>query len=58
MAALHRENWGKLSAEMMQNLLDDLLAGTTDALSVFMEDEKKLFLNDVPALVLLAAPSA
>ena len=57
MAEVHGEAWGGLFAEIIQKLLDDLLAATTDALSVFMEDEKKRVLGDVPALVLPAAPS-
>ncbi len=48
MAEVHGVTWGGLFAEIIQKLLDDLLAGKTDALSVFMEDEKKR--------VLLAAP--
>ena len=38
-------------AEMMQRFLEDLLAGQTDALSVFVENEKARVLGDVPALV-------
>ena len=56
MAEVHGVIWGGLFAEIIQKLLDDLLAGKTDALSVFMEDEKKRVLGDVPALVLPAAP--
>ena len=41
MAEAHGEDWGQLFAEIVQQLLNDLLDGKTNALSVFMEDEKK-----------------
>ena len=37
---------------MVQKVLQDLLAGLTDALSVFVETEKARVLSDVPALVI------
>ena len=43
-------------AQIVQKLLDDIIAGETDALSVFMEREKQRVLGDVPALVIPAAP--
>ena len=52
MAEAHGEDWGQLFAEMMQQLLNDLLEGKTDALSVFMENEKKRVLGETPALFL------
>ena len=51
MAEIHGDAWGR------KKMLGDLLGGKTDALSVFIEDEKKRVLGDIPALVLPAAPS-
>ena len=51
MAAFHKDQWAAVFAEMMQICLEDLLAGQTDALSVFVENEKARVLGDVPALV-------
>ena len=52
MAAFHKENWAVFFfAEMMQKVLQDLLAGQTDALSVFLDHEKAPVLGEVPALV-------
>ena len=56
MAETHGINWGKLSAEIVKNLLDDIYAGKTDALSLFMEKEMQSVLGAVPALVIPAAP--
>ena len=52
MAAFHKDKWAGVFAEMMQNILQALLAGQTDALSVFVESEKARVLSDVPALVI------
>ena len=52
MVAFHMEKWPAVFAEIMQKLLQDLLAGKTDALSVFVENEKARVLSDVPALVI------
>ena len=52
MASFHKENWATVFAEIVQSLLTDLLAGKTDALSVFMEREKTRVLSNVPALVI------
>ena len=52
MAAFHKDKWAGGFAEMMQNVLQDLLAGQTNALSVFVETEKARVLNNVPALVI------
>ena len=54
MAAFQKDQWAGFFAEMMQKVLQDLLAGQTDALSVFLEHEKARVLGDVPAL---AVPS-
>jgi ATPase subunit of ABC transporter with duplicated ATPase domains len=54
MAVFHGDTWGETFAQMMKTVLDDLLAGKTDALSVFVENEKKRILSTVPALVIPA----
>ena len=51
MAAVHKENWATYFAEMVHRVLQELLAGKTDALSVFVENEKTRVLGHVPALV-------
>ena len=56
MAEAHGINWGKLFAEIVQNLLDDIYAGKTDALSLFMENERQRVLGATPALVIPPAP--
>ena len=50
MVAFHKDKWAGFFAEMVQKVLQDLLAGQTDALSVFVETEKARVLSDVPAL--------
>ena len=52
MMVFHKEQWGKVFAQLMQKVMDDLLAGQTDALSVFVENEKIRVLSHVPALVI------
>jgi hypothetical protein len=52
MVAFHKDKWAGVFAEMMQNILQALLAGQTDALSVFVENEKARVLSNVPALVI------
>ena len=52
MAAFHKDKWAGVFAEIVQNLLKDLLAGKIDALSVFMEIEKTRVVSNVPALVI------
>lgn len=52
MAAFHKETWAETFAQMMQKTLQDLLAGKTDALPVFVEDEKARVLSHTPALVI------
>ena len=47
-----RINGPEFFAERVQKVLQDLLAGQTDALSVFVETEKARVLSDVPALVI------
>ena len=56
MAETHGINWGKFFAEIVQNLLGDIYAGKTDALSLFMEKERQRVLGVVLALVIFAAP--
>ena len=52
MVAFHKDKWAGVFAEVVQNILKDLLAGQTDALSVFVENEKARVLSNVPALVI------
>ena len=54
MAVFHGDKWGEYFAQMMKTVLDDLLAGKTNALSVFVENETKRILSTVPALVIPA----
>ena len=52
MMAFHKEQWAGVFAQVVQNILTDLLEGQTDALSVFVENEKARVLSNVPALVI------
>ena len=52
MATFHKDKWAGVFAEMVQKVLQDLLSGQTDALSVFVETEKARVLSNVPALVI------
>ena len=51
MAAAHGEDWAPLFAEMMQKLVEDLLAGKRNAVSALMNQETQRVLASVPALV-------
>ena len=53
MAAIHGDGWGQLFAEIVQKVVDELVGGRRDALSVFMRNETRRVLGAVPALVLL-----
>ena len=55
MRAFHEDAWAGVFAEVVQNILKELLAGKTDALSVVVENEKARVLSNVPALVIPAA---
>ena len=50
--ASHKEKCAEAFAEMMHKMLQDPLAGTTDALSLFVENEKARVLSHVAALVI------
>ena len=50
MAEAHQEHWAELFAQMVQQVLNDLSDGRRDALSMFMHNETKRVLADVPAL--------
>ena len=52
MAEAHGEDWAKLFADIIQNVIEELQAGKTTALSEFMHNETKRVLGDVPTLVL------
>ena len=51
MAEIHGEGWAELFAQILQNVIDELESGTTNALSDFMYRETKRVLGHVPALV-------
>ena len=58
MAVTHGGGWGQLFAQIVQKVVDDLQRGRRDALSVFMYNETRRVLQDVPALVLPGFGSA
>ena len=51
MAEAHEEDWAELFAELVQQVLNDLAEGRSNALSVFMHNETKRVLADTPALL-------
>ena len=51
MAEIHGEEWAQLCAELVQQALDELGAGHSDALSKFMHNEAKRVLAETPALL-------
>ena len=55
MAEIHGENWAELFAQQVQNVINDLAAGRSDALSVFMYNESRRVLSDTPTLLVLGA---
>ncbi len=55
MAEAHGEDWAELFAQLVQKVLNDLAEGRSDALSVFMNNETRRVLADIPALVLPGA---
>ena len=57
MVAFHKDKWARVFAEVVQNILKDLLAGQTDALSVSVWNEKARVLSNVLALVILSPES-
>ena len=50
MASTHGEAWGTLFAETLQNIVDDLDAGKSNALSNFMHAESLRVLHSVPVI--------
>ena len=52
MSTFHKENWAEYFAQMVNKVLLDLLGGQTNALSLFVENEKARVLSHVPALVI------
>ena len=50
MANMHREQWAELFAQFTQNIINDLMHGTSNALSVFMDNETRRVLADIPIL--------
>ena len=50
MSDMHLKHWAELFAEMVQNVLNDLYDGRSNALSVFMDNETRRILPEIPAL--------
>ena len=44
--------WGEVFAQEMKNLLNDLLRRDSDALSKFIENERKRILSNEPVLIM------
>ena len=55
MATAHGAHWAELFAEMVQQVLNDLSEGKSNALSVFMHNETRRVLSDTPALLVPGA---
>ena len=55
MAEAHEEDWAELFAEMVQQVLNDLVEGRSNALSVFMHNETRRVLAETPALLVPGA---
>ena len=55
MAEAHGENWAELFAQLVQQVLNDLAEGRSNALSVFMHNETRRVLSDTPALLVPGA---
>ena len=56
MAAAAEEDWAAMFAQIVQKIMDDLAAGTTNALSEFMHRETHRALGTVAALMVPGAP--
>ena len=55
MAEAHEEDWAELFAELVQQVLNDLAEGRSNALSVFMHNETRRVLAETPALLVPGA---
>jgi len=55
MAEAHGHNWAELFAQLVQQVLNDLAEGRSNALSVFMDNETRRVLSDTPALLVPGA---
>ena len=55
MAEAHGEDWAELFAELVQQVLNDLGEGRSNALSVFMHNETRCVLAENPALLVPGA---
>ena len=56
MADVMGEDWAETFAQIMQNIINDLSEGKTNALSEFVHRETKRVLTTAPALVVPGAP--
>ena len=55
MAEVFGADWAGLFAELVQQVLNDLAEGRSNALSVFMHNETKRVLAETPALLVPGA---
>ena len=55
MAETHGEDWAELFAQLVQQVLNDLSEGRSNALSVFMHNETRRVLAEIPALLIPGA---
>ena len=55
MAEAFGDEWAELFAQYVQQVLNDLKDGRSDALSVFVHNETKRVLGDIPALLVPGA---
>ena len=56
MATATDEDWAQMFAQIAQDIMNELTAGTTNALSAFMHRETQRVLGNIPALVVPGAP--
>ena len=55
MAEAHGENWAELFAQLVQQVLNDLAEGRSNALSVLMHNETRRVLSGTLAVLALGA---
>ena len=56
MATATDEDWAQMFAQIVQNIMNELTAGTTNALSEFMHRETRRVLGNIPALMVPGVP--
>ena len=55
MAEVHGEDWADLFAQHMQHVLNEMMDGRRNALSVFMDNETRRVLAETPVLLVLGS---